>query len=220
MCRLFLWIILIEYEVGGERWIDWEGSKVFSDFMAEKLLKEIPFAWSVLPKLEWAPESPGGLLNSRLLGPTRRAAGIGLIVYLANAISLGTVFLTTSTLDQLWNPWLASQFAIPGNPIIKYGFYSSFYSKFLMRGEQDHLFCDLLHSDAEVLLSEQICLDFELPEHRPSPHLELTAELRNTKNLWESLGQYLPNFCDKTHLGHFHKGHLSTKSGFSVILTI
>ena len=53
--------------------MDWEGSKgleVFRDFLAEQPLKEIPFAWPVLPKLERTSESPGGRLNYRLLGPT------------------------------------------------------------------------------------------------------------------------------------------------------
>lgn len=58
--------------------MDWEGSRileVFIDFMVEKVLKEIPFAWSVVPKLERTSESPRRLLNYRLLGSAPGALG-------------------------------------------------------------------------------------------------------------------------------------------------
>lgn len=43
--------------------MDWEGRKVLeilSDVMVEQLLKNIPFAWPVVPKLEGTSESLGG----------------------------------------------------------------------------------------------------------------------------------------------------------------
>lgn len=43
--------------------MDWEGRKVLevlSDIRVEKLLKEISFAWPVIPKLERTSESLGG----------------------------------------------------------------------------------------------------------------------------------------------------------------
>lgn len=49
---------------GGERLMDWEGRKVLevlSDVRVEKLLKEIPFAWPVIPKLERTSEFLAGL---------------------------------------------------------------------------------------------------------------------------------------------------------------
>lgn len=61
---------------------------------------------------------------------------------------------------------------------------------------------------------------FALVEHGPSPNLEFKAELGNTKNLWESLGQCLPNFFGKVHLGHFQKGYIPIESEFSVILIV
>lgn len=52
--------------MGGGELMNWEGSRVlevFSDFLVEKLLKEIPLAWPVVPKLEQTTGLPGRRLN-------------------------------------------------------------------------------------------------------------------------------------------------------------
>lgn len=60
----------------GETLMDWEGNKVlevFSSVTLEKLLREIPFPWSVVPKLERTSESPGGLIKVQIAGPYRQS---------------------------------------------------------------------------------------------------------------------------------------------------